>query len=417
MKNTKHKARLLMLLGLLCILGAGGMAGHILLSEHQADQAAQTVLTELTQQIPHSTPAPTEATLQLVITDQRGTEVDWPMAENNVPMPWPLDEDGVPTATVTDTAGKVFIWQYDVNRPILVTPIEEETLIAPNTSPEASPRPDTLSATASSTSAQASAAAADNVSPTPIAPVTPAASIPTGTPYSALPQTDDILPASTAAPTATLSIPASTWSQDSQGSLLPYVSDGEGQVIPWLTDVAGQAVARDVLLRLWKTLVAQLSINWTELLAQPAFVLNPQMEMPVTTLNGHEYIGILDIPSQSLSLPIMSEWSYPKLKIAPCRYSGSAYSGDLIIAGHNSNGHFSPIKKLGIGDEVRFTDVDGNMFIYSVIGIDVVDANDVPSMLAGSDVWDLSLFTCSHSARKRTTIRCKLETYLLPEAE
>lgn len=87
----------------------------------------------------------------------------------------------------------------------------------------------------------------------------------------------------------------------------------------------------------------------------------------------------------------MSEWSYPKLKIAPCRFSGSVYAGDIVIAGHNSNGHFTRIKKLIIGDEVRFTDVDGNVFRYSVIGIDVVGANDVDDMLAGADVWDLIL--------------------------
>lgn len=173
----------------------------------------------------------------------------------------------------------------------------------------------------------------------------------------------------------------------------------------------------DLLARMWQGLLGQLTANWLDLLSKPAFVRNPKMAMPVTVLNGHEYIGILDVPSQNISLPIMSEWSYAKLKIAPCRFRGSVYSGDIIIAGHNSNGHFSPIKKLTIGDEVRFTDVDGNVFIYSVIAIEVIGANDLPTMLAGSDVWDLSMFTCSHNSRKRTTVRCKLETYIVAETD
>ena len=57
----------------------------------------------------------------------------------------------------------------------------------------------------------------------------------------------------------------------------------------------------------------------------PAYVLNPDMEMPETEVDGHRYIGVLEIPALELELPIMSQWSYPNLKIAPCRYQGSAY--------------------------------------------------------------------------------------------
>lgn len=491
-----------MALGLLCIIGAGGMAGRILLTERQSDMAAQTVLTELNQQIPHYTPAATAEAPRLVITDQSGMQVDWPMATQDIPMPWPVDSAGAPVATVTDAFGQTFVWQYDLNRPCIVnaeqmpsqdmpvvsadttsagtnaavsadamstgtdapapsdamstatdSPAPTDTTSAGTNSPTPtdttsagtdSPAPTEAMSTGADSPAPTEAMSAGTNSPTPTeatstatdspAPIAPTEAMSTGahspastappeavstvtdvrpsaTPYPALPQTDDTLP--TAAPT--VSNVSSTWTQDSQGGLLPYVSNEDGQIIPWMTDTNGQAVSREMLLSLWNTLLAQMSLNLSELLDQPAFVLNPQMEMPITTLDGHEYIGIVDIPSQGLSLPIMSEWSYPKLKIAPCRFSGSVYSGDIVIAGHNSNGHFTRIKKLVIGDEVRFTDVDGNVFIYSVIGIDVVGANDVDDMLAGSDEWDLTLFTCSYSARKRTAIRCKLETYQLPE--
>ena len=59
----------------------------------------------------------------------------------------------------------------------------------------------------------------------------------------------------------------------------------------------------------------------------PDYVLSPNMEMPVETINGIDFIGVLRIPALELELPIISEWNYPNLKTAPCRYSGSAYHG------------------------------------------------------------------------------------------
>ncbi len=65
----------------------------------------------------------------------------------------------------------------------------------------------------------------------------------------------------------------------------------------------------------------------------PDYVLNPELPMPEREIDGQSYIGVLDIPALGLSLPIISTWSYPGLQIAPCRYSGSAYLENLVIAG------------------------------------------------------------------------------------
>lgn len=66
-------------------------------------------------------------------------------------------------------------------------------------------------------------------------------------------------------------------------------------------------------------------------------------EMAATEIEGEDYIGILEIPSLEIVLPVMAEWSDSNLKIAPCRYHGSAYSGDLVIAGHNYRTHFGAL--------------------------------------------------------------------------
>ncbi len=55
----------------------------------------------------------------------------------------------------------------------------------------------------------------------------------------------------------------------------------------------------------------------------------------VISIDGQDYIGLLRIPRLDLELPVMAEWSYEGLKIAPGRYSGCAHTDDLILAAHN----------------------------------------------------------------------------------
>lgn len=136
----------------------------------------------------------------------------------------------------------------------------------------------------------------------------------------------------------------------------------------------------------------------------PDYVLDPDMEMPTTTVDGNEYIGVLEVPSLGLSLPVMSEWSYPGLRIAPCRYSGSAYGSGFTIAAHNYSTHFGPVRDLNAGAEVIFTDVDGNSFAYEVQAVEVLEPTAIEEML--SDDWDLTLFTCTTGGQARVAVRC-----------
>ena len=82
----------------------------------------------------------------------------------------------------------------------------------------------------------------------------------------------------------------------------------------------------------------------------PDYILNPEMEMPVRNIDGVDYIGVLTIPAIDLQLPVITSWSYELLQLAPCRFFGSAYTDDLIIAGHNyTTTHFSALSSLQPG--------------------------------------------------------------------
>lgn len=139
----------------------------------------------------------------------------------------------------------------------------------------------------------------------------------------------------------------------------------------------------------------------------PDYVLNPEMDMPVQKVGGQGYIGVLQIEPFGLKLPVISDWNYPNLKIAPCRYLGSAYQNNMIIAAHNFRSHFGRLKNLSPGDRITFTDTDGNIFYYKVTEIEILSPYAVQDMISGD--WDLTLFTCTIGGRTRVTVRCKLD--------
>ncbi len=142
----------------------------------------------------------------------------------------------------------------------------------------------------------------------------------------------------------------------------------------------------------------------------PDYVLNPDKDMPVKEMDGHSYIGMLEIPALGLELPIQEEWSYPDLRVSPCRYAGSAYLDNMVICAHSYKTHFRYLRELSEGDELKFTDIDGNKFFYKVKGIEIVKPKDVEGMTSGE--WDLTLFTCTPGGMSRTALRCGKSTDL-----
>lgn len=136
----------------------------------------------------------------------------------------------------------------------------------------------------------------------------------------------------------------------------------------------------------------------------PDYVLAPAMDMLVMEYNGNAYIGRLSIPALALELPVIDQWSYPALKIAPCRYAGSAYTDDLVIAGHNYKAHFAELSKLQRGDYIILTDADGNLFFYTVAVLETLAPTAIEEMT--SDVWALTLFTCTPGGSYRMAVRC-----------
>ena len=126
--------------------------------------------------------------------------------------------------------------------------------------------------------------------------------------------------------------------------------------------------------------------------------------MTETEIDGYLYIGYLSIPALGLELPVMSDWDYTRLTIAPCRYSGSTKTDDLVIAAHNFAQHFGGLSGLSGGEQVIFVDMDNVVSTYTVVSVEILPPTAVEEMTNGE--YDLSLYTCTYGGQSRVTVRC-----------
>ena len=122
----------------------------------------------------------------------------------------------------------------------------------------------------------------------------------------------------------------------------------------------------------------------------------------------YDYAGVIAIPNLSLELPVIDQWSYARLKVAPCRQSGAAADGDLVIAAHNYKSHFGYLDRLEPGASVIFTDMEGTVYRYAVEEIrqlEPEDAEDVSSVF--SSEYPLVLYTCTPGGKARVAVFCR----------
>lgn len=86
--------------------------------------------------------------------------------------------------------------------------------------------------------------------------------------------------------------------------------------------------------------------------------------MPVLSLDGTDYIGILELPTHASSLPVCADWGHSSKQ--PCRFGGSVYDGTVQIGGTSQKGQYDFYREISAGDAVYFTDMTGNRYTYTV---------------------------------------------------
>ena len=143
---------------------------------------------------------------------------------------------------------------------------------------------------------------------------------------------------------------------------------------------------------------------------------DPDRKMPTIMVGEEEFIGVLEVPVYSLSLPVMSECDYKKLRRAPCVYSGTYYRNDLVICAHNYRKHFSNLKWIPVGSEIRLLAVDGAEYLYEVKELETLKPTAVKEMTVPENrEWDMTLFTCTTGGQARAAVRCVLKSKTEPK--
>ena len=129
-----------------------------------------------------------------------------------------------------------------------------------------------------------------------------------------------------------------------------------------------------------------------------------QQTMPAVMIDGHDYIGKLSIPAVGLVLPIMKEFSYDNLKIAPTWFYGDIETHDLVICAHNYDAHFGRLKNLKTGSSVDFSDLNGTTYRYEVVSVETIEPTAIDKVVSGTN--DLILLTCTTGGSARVIVRC-----------
>jgi len=156
-------------------------------------------------------------------------------------------------------------------------------------------------------------------------------------------------------------------------------------------------------------LLQQMELNKTVSAALPDLTVpnentSVSADMPEKEYLGYSMIGTLRISSVGIELPIMSSWSYELLEVAPCRYSGSVLTENMILMGHNYTSHFMSLLDVKIGDLVEFEDVNGVVYRYKVSKLESLHRSNIDKL---EDDFPLTLFTCTLGGINRVVIRCE----------
>ena len=89
--------------------------------------------------------------------------------------------------------------------------------------------------------------------------------------------------------------------------------------------------------------------------------------MSVLSIDGTDFIGILEMPQYDASVPVCADWG--EVTKYPCRLNGSVYDRTIQIGTTSQKGQFDFYREISVGDAVFFTDMEGNRYHYEVIDI------------------------------------------------
>lgn len=128
------------------------------------------------------------------------------------------------------------------------------------------------------------------------------------------------------------------------------------------------------------------------------------------TYKGYEVCAKIEIPTISLKVNILSNYSKKALNVSATKFWGVEpnQNGNFCVAGHNTKSMFSNIKKLNVGDTFFITDKEIGKVEYEIFEIYKVNPEDVNCLDSVNDnEKEVTLITCTNDSKKRVIIKAK----------
>lgn len=131
-------------------------------------------------------------------------------------------------------------------------------------------------------------------------------------------------------------------------------------------------------------------------------------------LNGYNIVGTIEIPATGVKYPILEKVTKASIETAVAILYGPGPNkeGNTVIIGHNyRNGQFfSNNKKLGNGDKIYITDIDGNKLSYTIYDKFETTAEDTTFYTRNTNgAREITLSTCTDDSKRRIIIFAKAD--------
>lgn len=136
------------------------------------------------------------------------------------------------------------------------------------------------------------------------------------------------------------------------------------------------------------------------------------------TLAKEEVIGLIEIETLDIKYAVMEGTGNLELSCGIGHITDTAgigENGNCVLAGHNGSRHgtfFTNLKTIQMGEVVKLTDKEGNVYFYEVESMEVVGPYDNSVKDQGEEA-KLTLITCENKGTMRLIVKCTMSEVLL----
>lgn len=178
--------------------------------------------------------------------------------------------------------------------------------------------------------------------------------------------------------------------------------------VPFLFSYYGEMKNKELLKEVEETIL-EVTQNEKEVQENEGEASPDEKEKTVSQTG--DAIGIIEIAALNLKYPVVEGTGSSELSAGIGHIPDTARigeNGNCVLAGHRGSRYgtyFKYLNRLCIGDEVKVTDKEGEVYLYEVAEIRVVGPYD-NSVKEQGEERKLTLLTCENSGTMRLIVSC-----------